>query len=156
MESDKHNRTIGVLLLTYGSPATLADVPEYLSRVRGGRPMADEERRHLEAEFTRRYDLIGGSPLIARTREQAEALGEELSRQFPDGPTFCTGIGMRFSEPTIAQAVAEMADAGVTRIVGVIMSPQYSPIIMSGYNRAFDAAVAAVPAEQRPVATMAG
>jgi ferrochelatase len=148
--------TIGVLLLTYGSPATLADVPQYLANVRGGRPMPEEERRHLEAEFTRRYDLIGGSPLIARTREQAAALGEELRRQFPAGPAFRTGIGMRFSEPTIAQAVAAMADAGVERIVGIIMSPQYSPIIMSGYNRALDAAVAAVPAEQRPVATMAG
>jgi ferrochelatase len=148
--------TIGVLLLTYGSPATLADVPQYLSNVRGGRPMPAEERQHLEAEFTRRYDLIGGSPLIARTREQAAALGEELARQFPDGPTFRTGIGMRFSEPTIAQAVAAMADAGVDRIVGIIMSPQYSPIIMSGYNRALDAAVAVVPEEKRPIATMAG
>jgi ferrochelatase len=148
--------TIGVLLLTYGSPATLADVPQYLSNVRGGRPMPEEERQHLEAEFTRRYDLIGGSPLIARTREQAAALGEELARQLPDGPAFRTGVGMRFSEPTIAQAVAEMADAGVERIVGIIMSPQYSPIIMSGYNRALDAAVAAVPEEKRPVATMAG
>src|SRR3954471_363711 len=104
--------TIGVLLLTYGSPATLADVPQYLSNVRGGRPLADEERQELETEFTRRYDLIGGSPLIARTQEQAAALQEELARQFPDGPTFRTGIGMRFSEPTIAQAVAEMAAAG--------------------------------------------
>src|SRR5215471_14394093 len=156
MESDKHNRTIGVLLLTYGSPATLADVPQYLSNVRGGRPMPEEERQHLEAEFTRRYDLIGGSPLIARTREQAGALGEELARQFPRGPGFRTGIGMRFSEPTIMQAVAAMADAGVEQIVGIIMSPQYSPIIMSGYNRVLDAAVAAVPVEKRPVATMAG
>ena len=32
---------IGVLLLTYGSPATLADVPQYLSNVRGGRPIPD-------------------------------------------------------------------------------------------------------------------
>lgn len=147
--------TIGVLLLTYGSPETLADVPQYLSNVRGGRPMAEEERRELEAEFTRRYDLIGGSPLIARTREQSVALREELVRQFPDGPAFRTGIGMRFSEPTIAQAVAEMAAAGVERIVGIIMSPQYSPIIMSGYNRALDTAVAAL-GERAPAVTMAG
>src|SRR5690348_4985463 len=96
---------IGVLLLTYGSPATLADVPRYLANVRGGRPIPTEELHELEAEFTRRYDLIGGSPLIARTREQAAALRDELMRRFPDGPAFPTGIGMRFSEPTIAQAV---------------------------------------------------
>ena len=62
---------------------------------------------------------------------------------------------MRFSEPSIAQAVAEMADAGVERIVGIIMSPQYSPIIMSGYNRALDAAVAAL-GDDAPAVTMAG
>ena len=101
--------TIGVLLLTYGSPATLADVPQYLSNVRGGRPMAAEELHELETEFTRRYDLIGGSPLIARTQEQAAALQAELTRQFPDGPSFVTGIGMRFSEPSISQAVAQSA-----------------------------------------------
>ncbi|MHB8646633.1 MAG: ferrochelatase [Thermomicrobiales bacterium] len=146
---------IGVLLLTYGSPATLADVPQYLANVRGGRPMAEEERKELEAEFTRRYDLIGGSPLIARTREQAAALQDELTRQFPDGPTFRVGIGMRFSEPTVAQAVAEMAAVGVDRIIGIIMSPQYSPIIMSGYHRALDAAVAAL-GNNAPAVTMAG
>jgi protoporphyrin/coproporphyrin ferrochelatase len=146
---------VGVLLLTYGSPATLADVPQYLANVRGGRPIPDEELHELEAEFTRRYDLIGGSPLIARTREQATALQEELTRRFPDGPIFRTGIGMRFSEPSIAQAVREMAAAGVDRIVGIIMSPQYSPIIMSGYNRALDAAVAAL-GDDAPAVTMAG
>ncbi len=143
---------IGVLLLTYGSPATLADVPQYLANVRGGRTIPAEELHELEAEFTRRYDLIGGSPLIARTREQAAALQDELTRQFPDGPTFRTGIGMRFSEPSVAQAVAEMAAAGVDRIIGIIMSPQYSPIIMSGYNRALDGTVAALGADAPAVA----
>ncbi len=146
---------IGVLLLTYGSPATLADVPQYLANVRGGRPIPAEELHELEAEFTRRYDLIGGSPLIARTREQAAAVQDELTRQYPDGPIIRVGIGMRFSEPTITQAVAAMAEAGVDRIIGIIMSPQYSPIIMSGYNRALDAAVAALGSDA-PAVTMVG
>jgi ferrochelatase len=149
------NQTIGVVLLTYGSPATLADVPQYLSNVRGGRPMPEEERAELETEFTRRYDLIGGSPRIARTCEQADALGAELARQFPDGPTFRTGIGMRFSEPTVAQAIRTMADAGAEQIIGIIMSPQYSPIIMGGYHRAMDAAVAEL-GDNAPAVTIAG
>jgi protoporphyrin/coproporphyrin ferrochelatase len=78
-----------------------------------------------------------------------------LTRQFPDGPQFRVGIGMRFSEPSITQAVREMADAGVDRIVGIVMSPQYSPIIMGGYNRALDAAVAAL-GDDAPAVTMAG
>ena len=56
---------IGVILMTYGSPATLEDMPVYLQNVRGGRA-PDEE---LIREFRRRYSLIGGSPLLRITRD---------------------------------------------------------------------------------------
>lgn len=128
---------IGVVLMTYGSPATLDDIPTYLRNVRGGRPPEAE----LITEFQRRYSLIGGSPLLQITREQAAALQEELNRQHPDGPTFHVEAGMRFAAPFIAEVVQEAA-AGVDHLVGVIMSPQYSPIIMSGYVRTLNDAVA--------------
>ncbi len=128
---------IGVMLMTYGSPATLDDIPTYLANVRGGRP-ADEA---LITEFRRRYALIGGSPLLHITQEQAVALQEELTRQHPDGPTFHVTVGMRFAPPLIADAVVEAA-TGVNQLIGVIMSPQYSPIIMGGYIRTLREAAA--------------
>ena len=130
---------VGVMLMTYGSPATLEDVPAYLSNVRGGRP-ADEA---LIAEFRRRYDLIGGSPLLRITREQAAALQEELNRLHPDGPLFHVVAGMRFAPPYIADVAPEAA-AGASSLIGMIMSPQYSPIIMSGYVKALEAAIASL------------
>jgi ferrochelatase len=130
------NGHIGVMLMTYGSPATLDDIPAYLKNVRGGRA-PDEE---LITEFRRRYALIGGSPLLRITREQAAALQEELNRQHPDGPVFHVIAGMRFAPPLIADLVPEIA-AGAQQLVGVIMSPQYSPIIMSGYTRTLEDAV---------------
>jgi len=130
------NGHIGVMLMTYGSPATLDDIPAYLKNVRGGRA-PDEE---LISEFRRRYTLIGGSPLLRITREQAAALQEELNRQNPGGPVFHVIAGMRFAPPFIADLVPEIA-AGAQQLVGVIMSPQYSPIIMSGYTRTLEDAV---------------
>ena len=127
---------VGVILMTYGSPATLDDIPVYLQNVRGGRA-ADEA---LITEFRRRYDLIGGSPLLRITREQAAALQDELNRQHPDGPLFHVDAGMRFAPPFIADVVPEVA-ADVQELIGVIMSPQYSPIIMSGYVRTLQDAV---------------
>lgn len=127
---------IGVLLMTYGSPATLEDMPTYLQNVRGGHP-ADEE---LITEFRRRYKLIGGSPLLPITREQAAALQDELNAQHPDGPRFQVMAGMRFAPPFIADLVPEVAE-GANKLVGLIMSPQYSPIIMSGYVRTLEDAV---------------
>ncbi len=130
------NARIGVMLMTYGSPATLDDIPTYLKNVRGGRPASEE----LITEFRRRYALIGGSPLLRITREQAAALQEELNSQYPDGPVFRVVAGMRFAPPFIADIVPEVA-AGAQQLVGVIMSPQFSPIIMGGYTRTLEDAV---------------
>src|ERR1700730_3349127 len=135
---------VGVLLMTYGSPATLDDIPVYLQNVRGGRP-ADEE---LVQEFRRRYALIGGSPLLRITQQQAAALEKELNDQHPDGPTFQVMAGMRFAPPFVADLVPQAA-AGAQQLLGIIMSPQYSPIIMSGYARALDEAVVGYPGNVR-------
>ena len=124
----------GALLMTYGSPRTLerADVAEYLARIRGGKAADDE----LLDEFTRRYQVIGGSPLIEITRAQAAAL--ETSLGWP------AAVGMRFSAPTIADGIRELAGRGVGEIAAIILSPQFSPLLMGGYARAIEAARAEV------------
>ncbi len=135
----------GVVLMTYGSPASLDDVARYISAVRGGRPVPDE----LVEEFRRRYQVIGGSPLIRITTEQAAALEERL------GATAVVRPGMRFSPPTIADALQELRDAGLRDVVGIIMSPQYSPLLMGGYARAVDEARSAL-GEAAPAVHLAG
>jgi protoporphyrin/coproporphyrin ferrochelatase len=130
------NKHIGVLLMTYGSPATLDDMPIFLKNVYGGRDASPE----VIAEFRRRYDLIGGSPLVRITREQAAALQEKLNSDSTDGTTYSVGAGMRFAPPFIADVVPDVA-AHAQTLVGIIMSPQYSPIIMKGYVRSLDDAV---------------
>src|SRR5690348_13691371 len=127
---------VSVILMTYGSPATLDDIPVYIKNVYGGR----EPSEAVLTEFRRRYALIGGSPLIRITNEQAAALQEELNRESADSATYRVGAGMRFSPPFITDVVPELA-SGADTLVGVIMSPQYSPIIMSGYVRTLENAV---------------
>ena len=122
---------LGVLLMTYGSPASLDDVPRYLAAVRGGRP-AEEE---LTVEFTRRYRVIGGSPLVAITTAQAAALEERLAGRAR------VRAGMRFSAPTIGAQLAAFRAEGVAEVVAIVLSPQYSPLLMSGYGRAIETAV---------------
>src|SRR5579859_594871 len=125
----------GVVLMTYGSPRDLDDVDAYITRVRGGRaPDAA-----LLTEFRRRYATIGMSPLIEITRHQSSALEHWL------GSDFVVRAGMRFSAPSIQDAVGDLDERGAERILGVILSPQYSPTLMGGYDQAIQSATPGVP-----------
>src|SRR5947209_6599462 len=95
------NKHVGVMLMTYGSPTTLDDIPVYLKHVYGGSTASPE----VITEFRRRYGLIGGSPLLHITREQAAALQEELNNSSEDGTTYSVGAGMRFAPPFIADVI---------------------------------------------------
>ena len=135
----------GVLLMTYGSPVSLEreDVREYLARVRSGR----EPDPELVDEFTRRYRVIGGPPLIDITRAQAAALAGALG--------WAVHVGMRFSEPSILAGLKALAEAGASKVAAVILSPQYSPLLMSGYARAIHEARTTL-GESAPNVSVAG
>jgi ferrochelatase len=135
----------GALLMTYGSPDSLSreDIEAYLARVRGGR----EPEPDLVDEFTRRYRVIGGSPLIQITRQQAARLSESLG--------WPVEVGMRFSEPSIGTSLRALADAGVDDVAAIILSPQHSPLLMGGYERAIEAARATM-GSAAPAVTVAG
>jgi ferrochelatase len=135
----------GVLLMTYGSPASLerGDIRDYLARVRGGR----EPDGELVDEFTRRYQVIGGSPLVDITRRQAAALAASLG--------WPVEVGMRFSEPSILAGLAALARAGVATVSAIILSPQYSPLLMHGYATAVDEARTAL-GDVAPEVSIAG
>jgi ferrochelatase len=128
---------VGVLLLTFGSAVTSADVPAYLRSVRGGREASAE----LVAEFARRFDVIGRSPLIDITLEQAAGLQRRLNGSDGDH-TYVVSAGMLHSQPWIADALRGLVRDGATRVVAVVMAPQYSPLILTGYERTLAAAVA--------------
>jgi len=130
--------TAGIVLMTYGSAQTVDEVPAYLASVRGGRPAADD----LVAEFRRRYELIGFSPLVRITQAQGQALQELLDARHGRG-SYRVEVGMLHSDPRIEVALRRLAAARVDRMVGLVLSPQWSPIIMGGYTRAFDAAAEA-------------
>lgn len=125
--------------MTYGSPKTLNGVFPYIKNVYGGR----DPKSEVVEEFKSRYKLIGGSPLIRITQEQAEALEKELNKNPKGAFKFSVAAGMRFSKPFISEVVPKISkDADI--LVGIIMSPQYSPIIMSGYIKELESVVSSL------------
>lgn len=124
--STVNDERVGVVLMTYGSATTADQVPEYLAQIyKGVASQATIE------EFQRRYSLVGHSPLVQITEEQARLLNHAL------GEKYIVRAGMLHSVPFIDAAIAECAAAGITRLIGILLSPQFSSLIMSGYERAF-------------------
>jgi ferrochelatase len=122
-----------VILMAYGSPERLADVPAYYADIRGGRPIAPE---HLE-DLVERYRRLGvedGSPLNAITEETRAALETELGL-----PVF---TGMKHWDPRIAAAAEQALAAGAERIVGLVLAPHYSELSIAGYRRLLEDALA--------------
>src|ERR1700745_72529 len=97
-----------VVLMAYGSPERLSDVPAYYADIRGGRPVAPE---HL-ADLVERYPRLGvggASPLNAITEQTRAALESELGV-----PVF---TGMKHWTPRIADAVERAISAGAEQVV---------------------------------------
>ena len=118
--------------MAHGTPSSLADMPEYLKVVRGGRPPSPE----LVEEMTHNYRAIGGSPLTELTLAQADALSKRL------GPDVPVAVGMRNWHPYIGAAMSDLAARGVDRIIGLPLAPQFSTLSVQKY---MDAATAALP-----------
>jgi len=126
-----------VILMAYGSPDRLSDVPAYYADIRGGRPIASE---HL-ADLVARYEALGvgdgdgPSPLNAATEETRAALAARLE-------TIPVYTGMRHWQPRIADAVGRALAAGADLLVGMVLAPHYSELSIGKYRGLFDDAVA--------------
>ena len=114
-----------VVLMAYGSPERLADVPAYYADIRGGRPIASEHLADLVERY-RRLGVEGSSPLNAITEETRAALEDELGL-----PVF---TGMKHWTPRIADAADRAISSGAEQIAGLVLAPHYSALSIAGYR----------------------
>lgn len=125
-----------VLIMAYGSPDSLDDVEPYLLDIRGGRPMPPE----LVESMRRRYAAIGGkSPLLAITRQQAEALERRLNRDNPS--SYRVFVGMRHWQPRIYEAIIQIAQAGLNQVTAICMTPFASRMSSGAYHEQLQRAI---------------
>jgi ferrochelatase len=122
-----------VVLMAYGSPERLADVPAYYADIRGGRPVAPEHLDDLVSRY-RRLGIEESSPLNAITEQTRGALERELEL-----PVF---TGMKHWTPRIADAAGAAVGAGAERVVGLVLAPHYSALSIKGYRDQLEQALA--------------
>ena len=120
---------IGVLVMAYGGPEALDELPGYLADIRAGRPTP----RAVLDEITEHYRAIGGrSPLLEISRRQADALELEL------GSAFRCYLGMRHWSPWIEEVVGRMIEDGVTHAVSLVLAPHFSALSVARYQQRID------------------
>jgi protoporphyrin/coproporphyrin ferrochelatase len=117
--------TEAVVLMAYGSPERLADVPAYYADIRGGRPVAPEHLADLVERY-RRLGIESSSPLNAITEQTRAALERELGL-----PVF---TGMKHWTPRIADAAEAALAGGADTVVGLVLAPHYSALSIQGYR----------------------
>ena len=125
-----------VVVMAYGSPDRLSDVPAYYADIRGGRPIAPEHMDDLVARYRALGVGDGGgpSPLNEITEATRGALETALGL-----PVY---TGMRHWQPRIADAVDAALAQGADLVVGLVLAPHYSTMSIGKYRALFEDALA--------------
>jgi len=114
-----------VVLMAYGSPERLDDVPAYYADIRGGRPISPENLEDLVSRY-RRLGIEESNPLNAITEETRARLQDRLGLD--------VFTGMKHWTPRIAEAAEAAVATGVDTIVGLVLAPHYSALSIAGYR----------------------
>ena len=132
---------LGVLLLNLGTPdaPSVSAVRRYLAQFLSD-PRVIELPRPLwwlilhgvilrvrprrSAEAYRSVWTEEGSPLLRISRRQAQALQTRLEERLP-GPVQVE-LGMRYGNPSVAEALSRLKEANVRRLLVLPLYPQYS------------------------------
>lgn len=118
---------IGVLIMAYGGPNSLEELPGYLSDIRTGRPTTPA----VLDEISNNYAQIGGkSPLMEYTTQQIEAIGSYL-----DSDKYQIYLGMRHWAPWIEEVVGQMIEDGITRAISMVLAPHFSSMSIAKYQK---------------------
>lgn len=129
---------VGLVVMAYGTPASLDELEAYYTHIRRGRPPTPEQLSDLRS----RYAAIGGtSPLAERTEVQRVGLASALEEVEPG--RWAVALGQKHASPFIEDAVASLAATGVQQIVGLVLAPHYAAASVGQYQERLHAAAAA-------------
>lgn len=120
---------IGVLVMAYGGPNSLDEIPGYLADIREGRPTTPA----VLEEITNNYRQIGGkSPLMEFSTRQMACVAERLEERYPGRFRFY--LGMRHWAPWIEDVVGQMLEDGIEQAVSIVLAPHYSKLSIAKYQ----------------------
>ena len=118
-----------ILLIAFGGPTCQAEIRPFLARVTEGLPIPPQR---LE-EVAHHYEAVGGkSPLNEITFRQAQALQALLKARDRKLPVY---VGMRNASPFFSETLKRMANDGVQRALGFILSSHRTEASWERYQK---------------------
>jgi ferrochelatase len=121
--------TTAFLLTCHGTVDRTEDIPAFLANIRRGRPVP----REIIEEVTRRFERIGGSPLMRISQAQADALAARVNL-----PVRVAG---RLFHPYPKDVLAALYEGGARTVISLPLAPQSVHV----YHAAVREAAAAYP-----------
>ncbi len=139
--SGKNESPIGVLLVNLGTPKapTTSAVRRYLREFLSDRRVIDTPKiiwwfilngvilLIRPSKVAKLYQSVWtdqGSPLLAISRRQAQALAVKLEEKYPD--SYRVELAMTYGTPSIPDALKSIQEQGCQRVVVLPLYPQYS------------------------------
>ena len=123
----------GLLFLSYGSPSSKDDLVPYMTSIRRGRVPTEGEIANL----TKRYDTIGQWENV-ELQTMAECQYKTLLTLLPNMPS---AIGFLHMKPSIADAVASLAQQGVEHIIAIVTAPFFTALGTGAYEKQVQSAI---------------
>ncbi|MDN5709860.1 MAG: ferrochelatase [Planococcus sp. (in: firmicutes)] len=123
-------KTMGLLVMAYGTPYSEDDIERYYTHIRRGRKPSEEALQDLKD----RYKAIGGiSPLARITEDQANGLCNRLN-ELQDDIEFKMYLGLKHIEPFVEDGVEEMKKDGIEEAISIVLAPHFSTFSVKSYN----------------------
>ena len=132
---EQQTTTTGILLLNLGGPETQEDVEPFLYNLFSDRRIIRLGPFFLQKFIARRIackrapqsranyaQIGGGSPILAITNKQAQALNRTLA----DHGDYIVLPCMRYWPPFADESIDQLLAAGVTRLIALPLYPHYS------------------------------
>lgn len=132
---DTSQPTTGLVVFNMGGPDRLDDIEPFLRELLSDpailpapgfvrKPLARRIARKRAPMVAPHYEKIGGgSPLLSITRAQAEGIAQRLTAA---GTPTRPWVVMRYTPPRAAAVAAEIAAAGLARLVVLSLYPHYT------------------------------
>ncbi|MHB1471524.1 MAG: ferrochelatase [Thermoplasmataceae archaeon] len=123
-----------VLLMAYGSPTSLDEVPEYLSGIYEGKPVPE----YAMTENMAKYRMVAG---ISPSNAIIDSLVSKVGKLLRSRGDYMVYLGNKHWRPSLETAVNHIQNDGADEIIAIPLFPFESQNVVNSYRKPLEEAM---------------